>query len=585
MPPLPDLLAPIPGPEPAGADLRYDEVYDKLKEARREDDPSVQDGAHNVWKRSRKTADWPLVIKLASDVLTNRSKDLQVAVWLTEGLLHREGFGGLRTGLELLGGLLEQYWDGLYPRIEDGDAEARIALLAWVGSRFALPVHQVPLNQRGHDLSRYHESRLVGYEQELKESEDRSRIEGREAALAAGKLAPEEFDKAVAETPRQSYPRMVADLAGCLQTLERLDRIGDVKFGTEAPGYGALRSALEEALRVAQQLSRMLGLEEPSPLVTGADTPVAPEIQPAGAEPTPVGNGGIMAPPGSPEEAAARLASAAGFLRRADPRNPAPYLALRGFRWGELRQAGRPDPRLLEAPPTPVRARLKGLLLDRQWQQLLDATEAVMETPQGRGWLDLQRYAVTACEGLGAPFAPVASAIRAELRVLLTDMPDLPEMTLMDDTPAANRETQSWLREIVLDNPDPPVPGDGSAQPRAPATIMARAGSPQRAIQTIMQELEHETSRRGRFLRQTELAGVMVDADLATVAKPILEELVAQIDAHKLEEWEAGELVARPLALLYRCLDQLGTDAALKEALYLRVCRLDPLQAISFARS
>jgi type VI secretion system protein ImpA len=228
---------------------------------------------------------------------------------------------------------------------------------------------------------------------------------------------------------------------------------------------------------------------------------------------------------------------------------------------------------------------LKGLLLDRQWQQLLDATEAVMETPQGRGWLDLQRYAVTACEGLGAPFAPVASAIRAELRVLLTDMPDLPEMTLMDDTPAANRETQSWLREIVLDNPDPPVPGDGSAQPRAPATIMARAGSPQRAIQTIMQELEHETSRRGRFLRQTELAGVMVDADLATVAKPILEELVAQIDAHKLEEWEAGELVARPLALLYRCLDQLGTDAALKEALYLRVCRLDPLQAISFARS
>jgi type VI secretion system protein ImpA len=585
MPPLPDLLAPIPGPEPAGADLRYDEVYDKLKDARREDDASVEDGAHNVWKRPRKTADWPLVIKLASDVLANRSKDLQIAIWLTEGLLHREGFGGLRSGLGLLGGLLEQYWDGLYPQIEDGDAEARIALLAWVGSRFALPVHQVPLNQRGHDLARYHESRLVGYEHEVKESDDRSRIDAREAALAAGRLAPEEFDKAVGETAKESYPRLVADLAGSLDALERLDRIGDAKFGADAPGYGPLRSALEEALRVAQQLTKMVGLEMQISPAAASNAPRTPETLPPEAQPTRVGNGGIAAPPGSPEEAAARLASAASFLRHADPRNPAPYLALRGFRWGELRQAGRPDPRLLEAPPTPVRARLKGLLLDRQWQQLLEAAEAVMETPQGRGWLDLQRYAVTACEGLGAPFAPVADAIRAELRMLLADMPDLPEMTLMDDTPAANRETQSWLRESVLDNGDPPAAGDGSSGPREPATITARAGSPQRAIQTIIQELEHETSRRGRFLRQTELAGVMVEADLAGVAKPILEELVAQIDAHKLEEWEAGELVARPLALLYRCLDQLGTDAALKEALYLRVCRLDPLQAISFARS
>jgi type VI secretion system protein ImpA len=76
----------------------------------------------------------------------------------------------------------------------------------------------------------------------------------------------------------------------------------------------------------------------------------------------------------------------------------------------------------------------------------------------------------------------------------------------------------------------------------------------------------------------------MMDAELASVAKPILEELVAQIETHKLEDWEAGELVARPLALLYRCLDKLGQDASLKESLYLRICRLDPLQAIGFRR-
>jgi type VI secretion system protein ImpA len=583
MPPLPDLLAPIPGPEPAGADLHYDhydEVYDRLKEARREDDQESQ----GDWKRPRKTADWPLVIKLASDILSQRSKDLQVSVWLTEALLRREGFGGLRTGLALLCGLLEQYWNGLYPQLDGDDAEARIGLLAWVGDRLDVPVRQVPLNQRGHDLFKYTESRLVGYEQEAKQAEDGSRLEAREKAIAAGKLVPEEFEKGVEETPKGKYPRMVADLEGCLEALGRLDRIGDAKFGADAPGYGPLRSALEEALRAGRQIKKMLGLEDSPPPESVAAASVARE-DPAVTDPSRAGNGGMTAQPSSPEEAAARLASAAGFLRRADPKNPAPYLVLRGFRWGELRGAGRPDPRLLEAPPTPVRVRLKGLLLDRQWQQLLEATESVMETPQGRGWLDLQRYAVTACEGLGAPFHPVADAIRGELRMLLTKMPDLPEMTLMDDTPAANRETQSWLREVVLENGEQPATGEVGGEPREPATITARAGGPERAIQTIMHELEHETSRRGRFLRQTELAGVMVEADLAAVAKPILEELLAQIDGHKLEEWEAGELVARPLALLYRCLDKLGTDAALKEALYLRVCRLDPLQAISFARS
>ena len=239
---------------------------------------------------------------------------------------------------------------------------------------------------------------------------------------------------------------------------------------------------------------------------------------------------------------------------------------------------------MLEAPATPVRSRLKGLLLDRQWQELLEAAERVMETPQGRGWLDLQRYAVTACEGLGASFQPVADAIRGELRALLHDVPSLAEMTLMDDTPAANAETRTWLQDTVLRNGEP-VPARDVGEVREPAMMTARSGGPERAIQAILGELERETSRRGRFLRQTELAGVMVEADLAGVAKPILEELLAQIDAHKLEEWESGDLVARPLGLLYRCLDKLGTDTALKESLYLRVCRLAPLQAIGFART
>jgi len=82
---------------------------------------------------------------------------------------------------------------------------------------------------------------------------------------------------------------------------------------------------------------------------------------------------------------------------------------------------------------------------------------------------------------------------------------------------------------------------------------------------------------------QTQLASIMVDANHHAIAQPILEELLTHVESHRLEEWEAGEVVARPLALLYRCLEKADGDSTTRQALYLRICRLDPLQAISFA--
>src|SRR6185436_19635992 len=63
----------------------------------------------------------------------------------------------------------------------------------------------------------------------------------------------------------------------------------------------------------------------------------------------------------------------------------------------------------------------------------------------GRGWLDLQRYVLTACDRLGGSFDGVAAGVRSELRTLLAALPQLREMTLMDDAPTANGETQDWL--------------------------------------------------------------------------------------------------------------------------------------------
>ncbi len=98
----------------------------------------------------------------------------------------------------------------------------------------------------------------------------------------------------------------------------------------------------------------------------------------------------------------------------------------------------------------------------------------------------------------------------------------------------------------------------------------------------LLRDAEQETSARARFLSRAGAAGIMVDSGLEAVALPMLRQLHDLIEAHKLEDWEAGDVVARPLGLFYRCLRKLGGEDEFKTTLYRRICRLDPMQAIAF---
>ena len=588
-----ELLTPISGPNPGGVELRYDAVYDRIKEARREEDDIPQ----GEWQTARKTADWPQVIKLTTDALSTKSKDLQLAVWLAEALLKREGFSGFRSGLDLIVGLLERHWEHLYPELDDGDPEMRAAPLEWLGLKLDLAVRTVPLNRAGHHLLQHQQARSVPTEAEA--AEDQAKGDARQALVAEGKLPPEELERGFQATPKAWLKTLAADIDTTLESLHNLDEVSQERFGSAAPSYSRLRGAIEDVQRATKQLlKRKLELDpdpvgaEPSAAITSAMPVSLPDgvVLPASV------SAQVSTQPTSREEAAARIAASAKFLRSTDPTNPASYLLLRGFRWGELRASGRtPDPKLLEAPTTQTRTQLKTLLLDAKWEALLEACEAVMASPQGRGWLDLQRYVLTACDELGTDYRIVGASLRGALRALLADLPGLVDMTLMDDTPTANAETRGWLGTLVeQESPAAETAGEDARtpselprgrDPHAAAMAEVRAGRPDRAIALLMRSVTGEKTKRGRFLVQTQLAGVMVEAGHHAVAQPILEELLAHLDAHRLEEWESGDVVARPLALLYRCLERTDGDPAVRQALYLRICRLDPLQAIGFTQA
>ncbi len=255
-----DLLNPIPGPSAAGTDLRYDPLYDKIKDARREDDG----GPLGDWQRPRKAADFALVAKLAGDALATRSKDLWLAAWLTEAQLIREGFAGFRSGLELLRSLLSEFWDVVHPAIEDGDAEIRTAPLAWVGLTLGPAVRSVPLNGSGHDFVAYREARAIGYESDA--ANDPKRNEARQQAIQGKKPTAEDFDKAVEATPKAWYKALAADLDECFAGIAALDALGREKFADAAPSYARVEEALGDVQRVVRQLlARKLEVEPDPP--------------------------------------------------------------------------------------------------------------------------------------------------------------------------------------------------------------------------------------------------------------------------------------------------------------------------------
>ena len=115
----------------------------------------------------------------------------------------------------------------------------------------------------------------------------------------------------------------------------------------------------------------------------------------------------------------------------------------------------------------------------------------------------MQRYAIRACEELGEGYQPVARALKSELRALLMDYPQLPEMFLMDDTPTANLETQKWLRTIVLNSQrllDPVQNGNGDGSGAYERALeAANAGNTTEAIESLMRELGQSDSGRSRL--------------------------------------------------------------------------------------
>jgi type VI secretion system ImpA family protein len=114
------ITAPIPGENPAGIDLRetQDGDFANLREIVEE---AQQRRAMIERNEESAPPDWVGVAAGCADVLTRKSKDIQVLAWFVESATRAYGLEGIAIGLEAAASLVDAQLPQMYPEAEPGD--------------------------------------------------------------------------------------------------------------------------------------------------------------------------------------------------------------------------------------------------------------------------------------------------------------------------------------------------------------------------------------------------------------------------------------------------------------------------------
>ena len=347
------MLAPLDAGEGAGESLREDKsassLYYRLRDAvsgardedrARDSDPDAEVGIQEGWRDVR---------RLATEALTGKTRDFEVAAWLTEALTRLEGLRGLTASARLLTGLLEQHWDHGHPLPDEDGLDGRSYPLSGLdgGDRDGTvlqPLRRTPLFRRpgGDTLT------LFQYESSI-ETAGIADEERRERRFAQG-VIPYDTIQTEARFGRADLTRMSAEAAEALEAWRAYSAAADSRFGMDGPTTRRVSTVLERLVEVAQQLGAeeagagdAAAAGEAGAAAAGAAGPGAVT---GGAAAAGAAMAGFAVPGGalaSREQALEALEKIAEFFRKTEPHSFLAFTLTDAARRGRL-----PLPKLLE---------------------------------------------------------------------------------------------------------------------------------------------------------------------------------------------------------------------------------------------
>jgi type VI secretion system protein VasJ len=554
---------PIPGDNPCGKDISYEEDFlaikaeiDKMNtiggqidQERASELRQLMDATRGTVRKSERTEaeklleqrasvvkqgagpDYLFIRQAGTRILSEKSKDIRIASYLCYALWQQNSFAGLAEGTAAIEILVRDFWDGLFP--------------------------------------------------------GKNRPAARKSAL---EFLTTKLDESVAYAQVREADR--APLERAKETLKSLQQQFLEKMPESPPSLLGLSQAVDKCLNKAPR---------PAAAPMAATTEASPsQSRPAGE----TGNAAVPTPGDlrTAQEATALVKQAAKFFREQNRKSATAYRLLRSIRWDPVlapppNEQGKTK---IEAPPAQRRSFLTGLRENKNWPTLLDECENSLGQPGFHLWLDMQRFTAEALEGLGPEYSAARIAIISELTTLVQRVPKLPSLAFADGTPFADAATSAWIDESLLVLQ---ASSGGSVQgalgPQSNGKLDAQVEEAKHAFESgdlagaiaILASPQADTSRKSFFRRRLIMAGFCMKGGQPGIARPLLEELEQDIDRFSLQEWEPS-LALEAWTALTRCYETLAAGPATPakqaiqqrgERVFERICRLDTAYALASA--
>ena len=329
------LLAPIEGESPAGNDIRQDSSptsnYHSIKTARAAARAAERNRVHDG-DTSEADEHWRKIISLAPEILAKQSKDLEIASWFTEALIRRHGFQGLRDAFQLIQGLVENFWDHLYPMPDEDGMETRTAPLSGLNGEGAegvliAPIRKVPITE-GQDPGPFS---FWQYQQALDVQRSASEDARNSKADKLG-FTLDDIEKAVNESSEAFYTDLLDDVTDAIATYRNINQMLEAHCGSdEAPPTRNIINILEECRGAISHIGKHklpVAVEE-----SVADETAEGADQPQNGSPAAAVKVGAI---NSRETAFKQLLDIAQFFRKTEPHSPVSYVLEKAVKWGNM---------------------------------------------------------------------------------------------------------------------------------------------------------------------------------------------------------------------------------------------------------
>ena len=306
------LLESINPDAPCGEDIEYDQAFLELTQAIQPSQTGVVGPEDEIHEPN-----WREVSQRCSELL-QKSKHLRIILYMTLAALKLEGLSGLADGLSVLRGVLETYWDHLYPQLDPDDnldpserVNILIALSPPLESQqdplaFIRPVQEAPLCQARQLGSYCFRDILIAQDRIPAPSGDNS--------------TPANIDiinGAFAETPIEQLQETAQALQSAIDHVVTIESVLTEKMGAaQAPDLSDLSGLLKQ---ISEFVREHLGADADSEQTLNAD----------GAPQTGQSISGEIS---SREDARQMLDKICKYFEKHEPSSPIPLLIKRAQR-------------------------------------------------------------------------------------------------------------------------------------------------------------------------------------------------------------------------------------------------------------